>query len=175
MGVQVSPSLPEVGTRNSLDRSDKAVATRQVVGVPGALGAYYFTSTRENTMSHGHTKHSMQYPQRTQELSDRCVRLYEFDDVLEHLEEEALEMLLALKRVRRRREPLENFAEELVDLRIEINTTLTGLNEPEMVDRLEHQKLNKFQGALDQAQADFLRTGKKVQRYHSILELPDGT
>jgi len=117
----------------------------------------------------------MQFPVRTQELSDRCVKLYEFDDVLEHLEEEALEMLLALKRVRRRREPLENFVEELVDLRIEINTTLTGLNEPELTDRLEHQKLNKFQGALDSAESTYkLNGGKKLQRYLSILEVPDG-
>jgi len=118
--------------------------------------------------------HSMHLP-RTQKLSDRCVNTYTPDDIIEHLEEEAIELLLALIRVRRLREPIKNFIEEMIDLRVEINTVITLLIKQEVmpdliefIQTMEQEKLDKFENAL--IEADKKRAGGElINRYFSLF------
>lgn len=118
----------------------------------------------------------MEYPVRTQENSIRCCKVYTPEDIIDHLREEALEMLMALERVRRGKEPLINLIEEMVDVRVEINTVLTlfAISEkftPEQVQMLEGEKLTKFESALELGE-QFLLTqpvGTLITRYHSIF------
>lgn len=82
-------------------------------------------------------------------LVDRCVESHSTDDIIEHLEEELIELLLAIKRVRRGKEPIENFVEELIDAHIETITVMTLLDEKEELQKMLDRKLTKFQSMLD--------------------------
>lgn len=91
--------------------------------------------------------------ERVQDLSDRCADTYTPEDIIEHLEEELIECLLAIKRVRRGKGLLADFIEEMFDVTIEINTVLTTLNYNgkgiERYDYLKNMKLDKFESMLN--------------------------
>jgi hypothetical protein len=98
-------------------------------------------------------------------LSQRCADTHTSDDVWEHLEEELAELLLAIKRVRRQRSFLPEVIEELIDVKIEINTVLTQLNMSEATDAMLARKLEKFETMLLKEEKD----GKfPISRYRSI-------
>lgn len=74
-------------------------------------------------------------------LKDR----YESNDIVEHLEEEMAELLLAIKRFKRNREPLENVIEELCDVTIDCLTVLDMIAGEEEIIAMFERKLKKFQ------------------------------
>ena len=86
--------------------------------------------------------------QRLNGLSKLCADTHTEQDIIEHLEEECLELLLAIKRVRRGREPIENVFEELIDVSIECNTVLTMINHPDAYRIMLNKKLDKFESGL---------------------------
>ena len=109
--------------------------------------------------------------QRIKELSQRCADTHSDNDIWEHLEEELAELLLAIKRVRRRREPIINAIEELIDVKIEVNTVLTMINRKDIVDRMLAKKLDKFEGMLDKEKETYGYQGRilsVVDRYQPI-------
>lgn len=87
-----------------------------------------------------------------QELSNKCVETHAVDDIWTHLEEECLELLLAICRAKRKKEPFIHVVEELTDVKIEVNTVMTLIDK--MIDRKEmlsdmlEKKLTKFESAL---------------------------
>jgi len=102
------------------------------------------------------------------ELSQECVDTHTEDDIIEHLEEELIELLLAIKRVRRGREPVINMFEELIDVGIEINTVLTMIGKlPKEIEMME-QKLEKFEKAMEKDQRYDIIRMKGIDRYKSI-------
>jgi NTP pyrophosphatase (non-canonical NTP hydrolase) len=108
---------------------------------------------------------------RLQELSQRCADTHSSEDIWEHLIEECMELCLAFERVRRRREPIENLIEELIDVNIECNTVLTmiGKDNPIVADMLK-RKLDKFEMMLDKEKENAISTAP-IDRYKAIPEI----
>lgn len=100
---------------------------------------------------------------------ERCSMTHSSDDIIEHLEEELIELLLAIKRVKRGREPFINFIEELIDVSTEIQTVLFEINMPEEVAAMREQKIAKFASSLEMDNYDLAEKGI-VDRYKSIME-----
>jgi hypothetical protein len=112
--------------------------------------------------------------QRLQALSQACVDTHTSQDIWEHLEEELAELLLAIKRVRRRREPVINVIEELIDVDIEINTVLTMIKRPDLVEQMLTKKLDKFEAMLTREKVENFHGNiqlKMIDRYHPIEQL----
>lgn len=108
-------------------------------------------------------------------LSKKCTDSHSDNDVWEHLEEELAELLLAIKRVRRRREPIINAIEELVDVHIEINTVLTMINRSDIVEAMVDTKLDKFESMLEKEKETHYYGGRLlsfVDRYKPIPRIP---
>lgn len=110
-----------------------------------------------------------------QELSDQCVNTFELDDIIEHLEEELTELLLAIKRVRRRKEELPAMLEEMMDVMIELNTVLTAFDtygvDLDKYEPLFESKVAKFKAMLVKYER---KEGEKLKnRYISLTELEE--
>lgn len=107
-----------------------------------------------------------------QDLSDQCAVTYTPEDIIEHLEEELIECLLAIKRVKRGKGTLAEFVEEMFDVTTDINTVLTTLKytgkRMEQFDALKIQKLNKFKRMLDRDKRSIGQAKKK--RYRPVKE-----
>lgn len=105
---------------------------------------------------------------RIESLSERCVENHTGDDIWEHLEEELAELLLAVKRVRRGKEPFINLLEEVVDVHIETITVLTLIKDNIMdqnyIDLMFNKKLDKFEKMMDTNDTKHY----KVNRYKSV-------
>lgn len=100
---------------------------------------------------------------------ERCSMTHSSDDIIEHLEEELIELLLAIKRVKRGREPFINFIEELIDVSTEIETVLFEINMPEEVAAMREQKIAKFASALEMDNFDLANGKYLIDRYTSIM------
>lgn len=104
--------------------------------------------------------------ERLQSLSRLCVKQYTFDDVISHLEEELIELLLAIKRVERGKESPEAFYEELIDVSIECNTVIELLSDiTDCLPEMKKKKLDKFTAMLIRD-----KHPGKIDRYVSIEE-----
>ena len=101
---------------------------------------------------------------RLETLSRMCAATHTPEDVWTHLEEEMIELLLAIKRVQRRRAFFPEVLEELIDSMIEINTVLTQLNMPDAVRAMVDAKLNKFEAMLLEED----HRPKPINRYRPI-------
>lgn len=111
---------------------------------------------------------------RLEVLSKRCAETHTSEDIWEHLEEECLELLLAIKRVRRNREPITNVIEELIDVSIECNTVITMINRKDIIDTLLDMKLHKFEKMLNREKEEHEYNGMTlslVNRYGALPEI----
>jgi NTP pyrophosphatase (non-canonical NTP hydrolase) len=91
--------------------------------------------------------------ERVQDLSDQTADTYTPDDIIEHLEEELIECLLSIKRIRRGKGTLAEFVEELIDVSFDLNTVLTTLEyngkDISQISYMRKQKLNKWDSMLN--------------------------
>lgn len=101
---------------------------------------------------------------------ERCSMTHSSDDIIEHLEEELIELLLAIKRVKRGREPFINFIEELIDVSTEIQTVLFEIDMPEEVAAMREQKIAKFASSLEMDNYDLANGRYLINRYKPIME-----
>lgn len=104
------------------------------------------------------TKRKELYVDRLAILAGKCAETHAPKDILEHLEEELLEVLTAIKAWKRGRGTVAEVIEECCDVRTEI-TTFFKLLENEgyitksFVPNMETKKLDKFKAMLDKEQA----------------------
>jgi phosphoribosyl-ATP pyrophosphohydrolase len=105
-----------------------------------------------------------------QNLSNRCVDTHAIDDIWEHLEEECLELLLAIKRVKRKREPFINVIEEITDVRVELNTIITLIHKRDIFSNMLENKLDIFKRALDSENIEKVSTSK-INRYEPMSKI----
>jgi NTP pyrophosphatase (non-canonical NTP hydrolase) len=107
-------------------------------------------------------------------LAQQCAATHAPKDILEHLEEECLEVLTAIKAWRRGRGTVKDVIEECCDVRTEI-TTFFQLLENEgyitksYVSKMETVKLDKFESMLA-GEYVAKESVLKISRYHDPIE-----
>ena len=90
---------------------------------------------------------------RLDELTKKCAFMHAPEDIVEHLEEECIELLMAIKRWKRGKGPLRDVIDESCDVMSEIPTfhelilqyNLTTKNE---IKEIREEKLNKYEAML---------------------------